>query len=445
MNCKIIYISDKVSIYQNYKTPLDSKIIFMKLISLFFIIFYKSLSISLDLVSPEIYYKESPSLERKTIINYLVNQFKNKSASQNQLDKIWNDKQIRNNVNLMRIQIIDQKLYVSKGNLEDSSYRDFISFFKKLIKTYRINNLDLIITIQEKIFFNHNISDNFCDLPIFMMAKNLNSKYERTKFLLPDAHMILPNWKKIFSNIKETNNNINWKDKVNKIFWRGASTGGPLNNQVDNYNLENIHSLHRLKLVLFSKLYPNLIDAQFSAYYHFTTDDGGKKLKEAMKIIFPNKNKYVNQEEHLIYKYLISIDGHTTSWHRVPWILLSNSVLLKQETNVINWYYPALKPYVHYIPLKEDLSDIFSQIEWAKNNDDQVLTISLNGQKFAGENLSPKDIEIQTVLILNEYSKLFSQESLAPTLIKADEVITLTEALLFIVKQLKNRLINFFN
>lgn len=58
--------------------------------------------------------------------------------------------------------------------------------------------------------------------------------------------------------------------------------------------------------------------------------------------------------------------------NRVPWIMLSNSVMLKQETNLMQWFYPALKAYKNYIPINERLTDIFPQLEWMKNNDHKV-------------------------------------------------------------------------
>ena len=62
----------------------------------------------------------------------------------------------------------------------------------------------------------------------------------------------------------------------------------------------------------------------------------------------------------------------------MPWIMLSNSVLLKQETGAIEWFYPALKANVHYVPVNKDLSNIFSQIEWLKTHDSEAEQISIN-------------------------------------------------------------------
>lgn len=40
------------------------------------------------------------------------------------------------------------------------------------------------------------------------------------------------------------------------------------------------------------------------------------------------------------------------------------------DTVWYEWYYDILKPWVHYVPVKRDLSDLVEKIEWLKENDD---------------------------------------------------------------------------
>jgi len=45
-------------------------------------------------------------------------------------------------------------------------------------------------------------------------------------------------------------------------------------------------------------------------------------------------------------------------------------VTLKIESDFAQYFYGDLKPYVHYVPVKKDYSDLISQIEWLRQNDD---------------------------------------------------------------------------
>lgn len=60
---------------------------------------------------------------------------------------------------------------------------------------------------------------------------------------------------------------------------------------------------------------------------------------------------------------------------------------------------------IHYIPIKTDLSDLVEKLEWARNNDHEAKQIAKNGQKFANENLLPKDIFCYYAMLLDEFSK----------------------------------------
>jgi hypothetical protein len=49
------------------------------------------------------------------------------------------------------------------------------------------------------------------------------------------------------------------------------------------------------------------------------------------------------------------------------------------KPNIEGWLMEGLlQPYVHYIPLKDDFSDLNEIIEWSKNNDEMCKQISIN-------------------------------------------------------------------
>ena len=188
--------------------------------------------------------------------------------------------------------------------------------------------------------------------------------------------------------------------KLRKFFWRGIPTRR-------GYNINNIQKLPRVLLVTFSFFYPNLIDAKFTNEGLYEKNQGGQNLEEFINIINRDRGlKYfMTEENHLRYKYLISIDGNVAAWKRVPWIMLSDSVLFLQN-KFIQYFYTAIKPWIHYIPLKDDISDIFEKIYWAKMHDVESKKISENATLFTQKCLMPSHIEQDLIFILNEYSKI---------------------------------------
>lgn len=74
-------------------------------------------------------------------------------------------------------------------------------------------------------------------------------------------------------------------------------------------------------------------------------------------------------------------------------------------TNSVLWFYGTIKPYVHFIPVAEDFSDIFTQLEWAKTHDEQCKEISENARQLAAEVLSQETNYLYLYRLLEEYSK----------------------------------------
>ncbi|MGH2611461.1 MAG: glycosyl transferase family 90, partial [Rhabdochlamydiaceae bacterium] len=67
--------------------------------------------------------------------------------------------------------------------------------------------------------------------------------------------------------------------------------------------------------------------------------------------------------------------------------------------------YKELKPYVNFIPVAEDLSDIITQIEWAKNHDAECQKIAENAYRTAEEVLRLECSYLYLYRLLEAYSK----------------------------------------
>jgi hypothetical protein len=184
-----------------------------------------------------------------------------------------------------------------------------------------------------------------------------------------------------------------WDKKKTQAFWRGATTGGYL-------TLANWDQFARTKLVLLSLKHPQEVDARINKFVQ--CDPAVPELLKSKGM----QGNTVDQMDHLKYKYLIDVDGNTCTFERCFWELLSNSLLLKQETPNIQWYYGALKPYEHYVPVKEDLSDLMEKLAWAKAHDAEAQQIAANATAFVKQNLNTEDSFVYMAHLLKEYAKL---------------------------------------
>ncbi len=382
----------------------------------------------LKTISAQQFLAENPSKERKEIVNFIIHQFDDKrevGVTQAKLDDLWNNLEVREAFSLSRFQIVDQKLYAESSNITHLHFMLLLRYFETFLKNHKIKDIDFIFYTTDEIIPNNGLEKHLLGIPAFMGSKNRNSEYEKNMLLLPDEFIISEEWRRLFKRIDNANQHYNWDDKINKIFWRGSTTG----KSEGAYRLDNFDKLPRVSLVILSKLYPDLIDAQFTYHMRASFDQDDKKLKKILKLLFGKGFLHIAEEDHLKYKYLIAVDGNTSPWIRVPWIMLSNSVLVRQESSYMEWFYPALKPYVHYVPVNERLTNIFEQLEWMKSHDLELQNITHNAHNFVENNLKPEHIDAHMAIILNEYATIQKDEKIVPTLTPAEDVISMFDLL----------------
>jgi hypothetical protein len=75
-------------------------------------------------------------------------------------------------------------------------------------------------------------------------------------------------------------------------------------------------------------------------------------------------------------------------------ILGQGIAVVLQEYPYEEWFTHLIKPYVHYIPLRQNLSNLNETLHWIKFNPKKVQEIANNGKKFFDEYLAPDRIEL---------------------------------------------------
>lgn len=99
------------------------------------------------------------------------------------------------------------------------------------------------------------------------------------------------------------------------------------------------------------------------------------------------------------FKYQLNLDG-TVAAYRFPYLLAGDSLVFKQESDFYEHFYSELSPWIHYVPVKRDLGDLVELIKVMIDDDEAAMTISLNGQKYARDNLAPHNILGYYMLLL---------------------------------------------
>ncbi|KAL7540603.1 hypothetical protein ACHAXR_010245, partial [Thalassiosira sp. AJA248-18] len=94
--------------------------------------------------------------------------------------------------------------------------------------------------------------------------------------------------------------------------------------------------------------------------------------------------EHLNMTTQARYKYHIDLGGGGgTTWTGTIEKLALPGVLFHHVTPTKDYFHDFLVPWKHYIPIKEDLSDLREKYEWAENNPDQAKRIAEAGTEFA--------------------------------------------------------------
>jgi hypothetical protein len=191
------------------------------------------------------------------------------------------------------------------------------------------------------------------------------------------------------------NHEVPWNEKIPKIFWRGVFSGHVLNggkpelaNSVratlirSNASLDELTSsfsrFPRFKLVSCLET-SDIIDAKFT---------GWEKLPDLMR----EHPAYASLLRHLHvadvpisqqvrYKYLIALEGNDYATS-LPWSLATNSVVLRVTPHWETIFDESLRPWVHYVPVAEDLSDLGEVFEWCESHTAEVKEIISNANEY---------------------------------------------------------------
>jgi hypothetical protein len=193
---------------------------------------------------------------------------------------------------------------------------------------------------------------------------------------------------------------IEWNDKIETAVFRGTSTGTGV----------DIHTNMRLKAAHMSQNQTGtLLDAGITKWNlrPRKIEDSDKLRTIDVENIGINLVPYLSTKEQARYKYILHIDGHVSAF-RLGIELATRSVILKVDSPWKTWFSDRLKPYVHYVPVNWDLSNLFEIIQWCKENDDECLKISKNARAFYDKYLNRDAILDYTQSILVKTTEIMN-------------------------------------
>jgi hypothetical protein len=296
----------------------------------------------------------------------------------------------KNHLNTKEVEFDRTKWIANDCFFNDKNYEGdqnqaiFEDFFTELCKNRKITDCIFFINLRDHPVLHRELKNSYTSI----IDKPIEEKYVHDEYCPilsvggcvynADIPMITQDdWKRIGKKIYpddckngyiEETKMIDWNKKYNKAVFRGSATGC-------NIGEDNV----RIKASKLSLKNTDLLDVGVISFNRKMKKTLGKPLQ----LIVPDikKAEFMTIDEKAKYKYILNLDGHVSAF-RLGHEFSLNSVILIPDSQYYLWFFFILKPYEHYIPIKEDLSDLIEKIKWCRENDEKCKKIADNGLYF---------------------------------------------------------------
>ncbi|XP_039252811.2 protein O-glucosyltransferase 1-like [Styela clava] len=281
-------------------------------------------------------------------------------------------------------QIIDNILYREEKCMFPSRCSGIEHFITQLLDD--LPDMEMIINVRDWPQTNKRDLD---PRPVFSFSKvvsqHIDIMYPAWTFweggpaVWPIYPTGLGRWDEMMKSLKAKSNEWPWNRKENKGYFRGSRT-----------------SAMRDPLILLSRSKPDLVDAQYTKNQAWKSDKDtlGAEPAEPVHLL-----------EHCKYKYLFNFRGVAASF-RLKHLFLCDSLVYHVGSDWIEFFYPALKPWVHYIPVQDNLNAVEQLLKFAKENDQVVKNIATRGREFIEQYLTMSEVKCYWKQLLKKYGKL---------------------------------------
>jgi len=234
-------------------------------------------------------------------------------------------------------------------------------------------------------------------VPIFTLSAPVNCSHT---FPVPTYKTIKDSVKPWHRDVEEYHELYPWASKERRAVWRGAPTGSK-------------HAFKNTRLLLCDRAAqrPDLINAKLTQIrqHGFHYDDGGD-VNNNNRVV-GNETRYLGEKIKMpdFQNYIAIIDVDGNSWSsRFGELLCYSSVVLKVQPSDVDYFMPELEPWVHYIPVRQDLSDLYDRVEYAVSDDHEpeVRQIIRNANAWCLRKLNIESLILDQAGIWDRYASL---------------------------------------
>lgn len=190
-----------------------------------------------------------------------------------------------------------------------------------------------------------------------------------------------------------------WDKKISKAYFRGSATGCGVS-AADNM---------RIKAHLLSRKHPDLLDCAL-----VNLNPRPRKPRWDQPLSAPDFSdvrpaSFATNREKSGHKYILNLDGHSRAY-RLSGELGYGSVVLLQESPYRLWFERLLQPYVHFVPIQADLSDLLDRVQWCRAHDEECRRIAQNALELYQQHLGRDGVLDHMQKVIHDIASSYTSE-----------------------------------
>ncbi|KAG9026634.1 Glycosyltransferase Family 90 domain containing protein [Tulasnella sp. JGI-2019a] len=238
--------------------------------------------------------------------------------------------------------------------------------------------------------------------------------------------------------VEDVEDDPDWDEKTDeRLAWRGRTTGS----LADKQNLWKLSQ--RVRLVELTNRKESEVDVIRSPHASKSQQAQQRSSYDALDLKWANENlmdigfvdeaiqcteeickvmerdlafkPLMSSEEMVQYKYLMDIDGNGWS-ARFKRLMTTKSLVLK-STIFPEWYTDRVQPWVHYVPVKNDLTDLYDIMTFFRGNrdgtgshDGLAKRIATQGRQWSLSFWRQEDMVAYMFRLYLEYARVMSKD-----------------------------------
>jgi hypothetical protein len=203
------------------------------------------------------------------------------------------------------------------------------------------------------------------------------------------------NWRGVFKQFEQAHP---WESKLRKVGWRGALSEADWTKALTSVRWRMSKLVYELK--------DDRFDVGLTGIPSWLTDHMDFDLSQ-----IGGFRKGINPMS-AFQQFIAILDMDGNSWSsRFGTLLCYNSVVIKVEPKYFDYFHSELKPWTHYIPVKDDLSDFQENAAWALDpkNEVAVKNIIATANLWCSNRILPNELAKDLLDIFESYVRLLER------------------------------------